>query len=276
VPSSEVDELRSVVRDYLSATSPSETVRKLMATDIGYDEASWRQMAGELGLQGIVVPERWGGAGAGVVELAVVFEEMGRALVCSPFFATVALATQAILASEDDAPQAFLEMGHQLDADQKRHKKLIAELEAKIAELRHASQGSAFNIEEEIGKLRDKLRVRTQEIFRDLSSWQVAQLARHPLRPYMLDYVGHICEEFEELAGDRAYADDAAMVCGIGRIDGRAVALMGHQKGRDTKSKIKRNFGMPRPEGYRKALRIMKLAERFKLPLLTFIDTPGA
>ncbi|UGU19930.1 acyl-CoA dehydrogenase family protein [Mycobacterium avium] len=103
MPSSEVDELRSVVRDYLSATSPSETVRKLMATDIGYDEASWRPMAGELGLQGIVVPERWGGSGAGVVELAVVFEEMGRALVCSPFFATVALATQAILASEDDA-----------------------------------------------------------------------------------------------------------------------------------------------------------------------------
>lgn len=152
----------------------------------------------------------------------------------------------------------------------------IAELEAKIAELRHASQGSAFNIEEEIGKLRDKLKVRTEEIFRDLAPWQVAQLARHPLRPYTLDYVGFLCEEFEELAGDRAYADDAALVCGIGRIDGRPVALMGHQKGRDTKTKIKRNFGMPRPEGYRKALRIMKLAERFRLPLLTFIDTPGA
>jgi acetyl-CoA carboxylase carboxyl transferase subunit alpha len=152
----------------------------------------------------------------------------------------------------------------------------IAELEAKIAELRHASQGSAFNIEEEIGKLRDKLKVRTEEIFRELTPWQVAQLARHPLRPYTLDYIGHICEEFEELAGDRAYADDAALVCGIGRIDGKPVTIIGHQKGRDTKSKIKRNFGMPRPEGYRKALRIMKLAERFKLPLLTFIDTPGA
>lgn len=152
----------------------------------------------------------------------------------------------------------------------------IAELEAKIAELRHASQGSAFNIEEEIGKLRDKLKVRTEEIFRELTPWQVAQLARHPLRPYTLDYISHLCEEFEELAGDRAYADDAALVCGIGRIDGKPVTIIGHQKGRDTKSKIKRNFGMPRPEGYRKALRIMKLAERFKLPLLTFIDTPGA
>ena len=152
----------------------------------------------------------------------------------------------------------------------------IAELEAKIAELRHASQGSAFNIEEEIGKLRDKLKVRTEEIFRELTPWQVAQLARHPLRPYTLDYIGHICEEFEELAGDRAYADDAALVCGIGRIDGKPVTIIGHQKGRDTKSKIARNFGMPRPEGYRKALRLMKMAERFKLPLLTFIDTPGA
>ena len=119
----------------------------------------------------------------------------------------------------------------------------IAELEAKIAELRHASQGSAFNIEEEIGKLRDKLKVRTEEIFRELTPWQVAQLARHPLRPYTLDYIGHICEEFEELAGDRAYADDAALVCGIGRIDGKPVTIIGHQKGRDTKSKIKRNFG---------------------------------
>lgn len=152
----------------------------------------------------------------------------------------------------------------------------IAELEAKIAELRHASQGSAFNIEEEIVKLRDKLKVRTEEIFRELTPWQVAQLARHPLRPYTLDYIGLICEEFEELAGDRAYADDAALVCGIGRIDGKPVTIIGHQKGRDTKSKIKRNFGMPRPEGYRKALRIMKLAERFRMPLLTFIDTPGA
>jgi acetyl-CoA carboxylase carboxyl transferase subunit alpha len=152
----------------------------------------------------------------------------------------------------------------------------IAELEAKISELRHASHGSAFNIDEEIGKLREKLKSRTADIFRNLSPWQVSQLARHPQRPYTLDYLKLICEEFEELAGDRAYADDAAIVGGLGRIDGRSVVIIGHQKGRDTKSKIRRNFGMPRPEGYRKALRLMKLAERFHLPLLTFIDTPGA
>jgi acetyl-CoA carboxylase carboxyl transferase subunit alpha len=152
----------------------------------------------------------------------------------------------------------------------------IAELEAKISELRHASHGSAFNIDEEIAKLREKLKARTAEIFKTLTPWQVSQLARHPQRPYTLDYIGQMCDEFEELAGDRAFADDAAIVGGIGRLDGRPVAIIGHQKGRDTKSKIKRNFGMPRPEGYRKALRLMKLAERFKLPLLTFIDTPGA
>ena len=152
----------------------------------------------------------------------------------------------------------------------------IAELDAKIQELRHASQGSAFNIEEDIASLRAKLKSRTEEIFKALTPWQVAQLARHPQRPYTQDYIDAICEEFEELAGDRAFADDAALICGIGRIDGRPVTIIGHQKGRDTKSKIKRNFGMPRPEGYRKALRIMKLAERFRLPLLTFIDTPGA
>jgi acetyl-CoA carboxylase carboxyl transferase subunit alpha len=152
----------------------------------------------------------------------------------------------------------------------------IAELEAKIQELRHASHGSAFNIEEEIGKLREKLKVRTAEIFKALTPWQVSQLARHPQRPYTLDYLKLICDEFHELAGDRAYADDAAIVGGLARIDGKSVVVIGHQKGRDTKSKIKRNFGMPRPEGYRKALRLMKLAERFKLPLLTFIDTPGA
>jgi len=152
----------------------------------------------------------------------------------------------------------------------------IAELEAKIQELRHASHGSAFNIEEEIGKLQEKLKVRSAEIFKALSPWQVSQLARHPQRPYTLDYLKLICEEFHELAGDRAYADDAAIVAGLARIDGKALVVIGHQKGRDTKSKIKRNFGMPRPEGYRKALRLMKLAERFKLPLLTFIDTPGA
>jgi len=152
----------------------------------------------------------------------------------------------------------------------------IAELEAKIQELRHASHGQAFNIEDEVGRLQDKLKLKTAEIFRNLSPWQVSQLARHPARPYTLDYLGVMAEEFHELAGDRAYADDAAIVGGLARIGGRSVMVIGHQKGRDTKSKIRRNFGMPRPEGYRKALRLMKLAERFHLPVLTFIDTPGA
>ena len=152
----------------------------------------------------------------------------------------------------------------------------IAELEAKVEELRHASHGQAFNIDEEVSRLREKLKVKTADIFRNLSSWQVTQLSRHPARPYTLDYIGVICEEFQELAGDRAYADDAAIVGGLGRINGRPVMIFGHQKGRDTKTKVRRNFGMPRPEGYRKALRLMKMAERFGLPLLTFIDTPGA
>ena len=152
----------------------------------------------------------------------------------------------------------------------------IAELDAKIQELRQASHGHSINIEDEIATLRGKLKTKTAEIFRNLTPWQVAQLARHPARPYTLDYVGVICEEFHELAGDRAYADDSAIVGGLARIDGRSVVVIGHQKGRDTKSKIRRNFGMPRPEGYRKALRLMKLAERFGLPILTFIDTPGA
>ena len=152
----------------------------------------------------------------------------------------------------------------------------IAELEAKIQELRHASHGQAFNIDDEIGRLKDKLKIKTAEIFKALTPWQVSQLARHPSRPYTLDYIGAMCEEFHELAGDRAYADDAAIVGGIGRIDGRSVVVIGHQKGRDTKTKIRRNFGMPRPEGYRKALRLMKLAERFRMPILTLIDTPGA
>ena len=152
----------------------------------------------------------------------------------------------------------------------------IAELEAKIEELRHASHGQAFNIEDEVVRLREKLKIKTAEIFRNLSSWQITQLSRHPARPYTLDYISVICEEFHELAGDRAYADDAAIVGGIGRINGRSVVIIGHQKARDTKGKVRRNFGMPRPEGYRKALRLMKLAERFKLPLLTLIDTPGA
>ena len=152
----------------------------------------------------------------------------------------------------------------------------IADLEGKIQELRHASADPAVNIDAELRGLQDKLRQRTAHIFRDLTPWQISQLARHPQRPYTNDYVRAICDEFEELAGDRASADDAAIVGGLGRIDGRSVVIIGHQKGRDTKAKVRRNFGMPRPEGYRKALRLMKLAERFGLPLLTFIDTPGA
>ena len=152
----------------------------------------------------------------------------------------------------------------------------IAELEAKIQELRKASTGPAVNIETEVNGLQEKLRARTAEIFKSLTPWQISQLARHPQRPYTNDYIGLMFEEFHELAGDRAFADDAAIVGGLARMDGRAVMVIGHQKGRDTKAKIRRNFGMPRPEGYRKALRLMKMAERFKLPLLTFIDTPGA
>ena len=152
----------------------------------------------------------------------------------------------------------------------------IADLEAKIQELRQASTGPAVNVDAEVHALQDKLRKRTAHIFRDLAPWQVSQLARHPARPYTNDYIRVICDEFQELAGDRAYADDAAIVGGLARIDRRSMVVIGHQKGRDTKSKVRRNFGMPRPEGYRKAMRLMKLAERFKLPLLTFIDTPGA
>jgi len=152
----------------------------------------------------------------------------------------------------------------------------IADLEAKIHALREASNGPEVNIDAELRTLREKLRKRTAQIFRNLSPWQIAQLARHPQRPYTLDYIQMICDEFEELAGDRYYADDPAIVGGLARINGRAVVILGHQKGRDTKSKVRRNFGMPRPEGYRKALRLMKIAERFELPLITLIDTPGA
>ena len=152
----------------------------------------------------------------------------------------------------------------------------IADLESKIQELRRASTGPAVNVETEVNGLQEKLKVRTAEIFKALTPWQVSQLARHPLRPYTLDYLGLICDEFHELAGDRAYANDAAIVGGLARINGRAFMVIGQQKGRDTKEKIKRNFGMPRPEGYRKALRLMKMAERFQLPLFTFIDTMGA
>jgi acetyl-CoA carboxylase carboxyl transferase subunit alpha len=152
----------------------------------------------------------------------------------------------------------------------------IAELDAKIQELRKASTGPAVNIETEVNGLQEKLRARTAEIFKALTPWQISQLARHPQRPYTTDYLGLVFDEFHELAGDRAFADDAAIVGGLARLDGRAVMVIGQQKGRDTKAKIRRNFGMPRPEGYRKALRLMKMAERFQLPLFTFIDTPGA
>ncbi|MGE5624993.1 MAG: acetyl-CoA carboxylase carboxyl transferase subunit alpha [Bacillota bacterium] len=152
----------------------------------------------------------------------------------------------------------------------------IAELEAKIEELRFVGDESAISITEEIERLQAKSRALTENIFSNLSAWQVAQLARHPQRPYTLDYVQKIFTDFEELHGDRAFADDAALVCGVARLEGKPVAVIGQQKGRDTKEKIRRNFGMTRPEGYRKALRIMKLAERFRLPIVTFIDTPGA
>ena len=152
----------------------------------------------------------------------------------------------------------------------------IADLEAKIQELRQASSGPAVNIDAEVHALQEKLRKRTATIFRDLTPWQVSQLSRHPARPYTMDYLRIVCDEFQELAGDRAFADDNAIVGGLARVDGRPLMVIGHEKGRDTKSKVKRNFGMPKPEGYRKALRLMKMAERFGLPILTFIDTPGA
>ena len=154
--------------------------------------------------------------------------------------------------------------------------KPIAELEAKIDELRYVGDDAAVNISEEITRLQAKSRQLTENIFSSLSAWQISQLARHPRRPYTLDYVEAVFTEFQELHGDRGYADDPAMVTGIARLDGRPVAVIGHQKGRDTREKVRRNFGMPRPEGYRKALRVMQLAERFRLPVLTFIDTPGA
>ena len=152
----------------------------------------------------------------------------------------------------------------------------IAELEAKIEELRFVGNDSEINISDEISRLQSKSRDLTTTIFANLNAWQISQLARHPQRPYTLDYIEHIFTDFEELHGDRAFADDAAIVGGVGRIDGIPVMVIGQQKGRDTKEKIKRNFAMPRPEGYRKALRLMEMAERFKLPILTFIDTPGA
>jgi acetyl-CoA carboxylase carboxyl transferase subunit alpha len=152
----------------------------------------------------------------------------------------------------------------------------IVDLEAKIAELRRLTPENSIDIEDELRRLEAKCRKLTQEIFSDLTAWQVTQLARHPLRPYTLDYIGSLFTEFVELHGDRMYADDQAVVAGLGRLSGRGVGIIGHQKGRDTNEKISRNFGMPRPEGFRKAQRIMKLAQRYGLPLVTFIDTPGA
>jgi acetyl-CoA carboxylase carboxyl transferase subunit alpha len=152
----------------------------------------------------------------------------------------------------------------------------IAELEAKIEALRYSSKGSDINISDEVNRLRAKSRKLTESIFNSLTAWQISQLARHPLRPYTLDYIPRVFDEFEELHGDRAFADDPAIVGGVARLDDRSVVVIGHQKGRDTREKIRRNFGMPRPEGYRKALRLMRLAERFRMPVITFIDTPGA
>ncbi|WJW76592.1 acetyl-CoA carboxylase carboxyl transferase subunit alpha [Thiohalobacter sp. IOR34] len=152
----------------------------------------------------------------------------------------------------------------------------IAELEAKIEELRYVGDDAEINISEEIGRLQEKSRSLTESIFSKLTPWQVSQLARHPQRPYTLDYIERIFTDFEQLHGDRAFADDPAIVGGVARLEGQPVMIIGQQKGRDTKEKLTRNFGMPRPEGYRKALRLMELAERFRLPLFTFIDTPGA
>lgn len=152
----------------------------------------------------------------------------------------------------------------------------IADLEAKIAELRLVGNDSEININEEIKRLEQKSKELTRTIFSSLDSWQIVQLARHPQRPHTLDYLEKIFTDFDELHGDRHFADDMAIVGGIARLDDQPVMIIGHEKGRTTKEKMQRNFAMPRPEGYRKALRLMELAERFKLPILTFIDTMGA
>jgi acetyl-CoA carboxylase carboxyl transferase subunit alpha len=152
----------------------------------------------------------------------------------------------------------------------------IAELEAKIDELKFLGSDTEINIGEEIARLKAKSRALTTSIFASLTPWQITQLARHPQRPYTLDYIGQVFTEFQELHGDRMYGDDLAIVGGLARLEERPVMLIGHQKGRDTKERVRRNYGMPKPEGYRKALRLMKLAERFQMPLITLIDTPGA
>ena len=152
----------------------------------------------------------------------------------------------------------------------------IADLDSKIDELRHLSTESGINIAEEVARLQAKSKALTEKIFSDLSVWQKAQIARHPKRPYTLDYVNNLIDGFDELHGDRLFGDDQALIGGIGEFRGRPVMVIGHEKGRTVKEKVTRNFGMPRPEGYRKGQRLMQMAERFRMPVLTFIDTPGA
>jgi acetyl-CoA carboxylase carboxyl transferase subunit alpha len=152
----------------------------------------------------------------------------------------------------------------------------IAELEAKIDELRFVGDDSEININEEVARLKGKSEALTRNIFSKLSAWQIAQIARHPMRPYTADYLEQIAPDFQELHGDRMYADDPAIISGVGRLDGRPLMFIGHQKGRDTKERVRRNYGMPKPEGYRKAQRMMKMAEKFSMPIVTLIDTPGA
>jgi acetyl-CoA carboxylase carboxyl transferase subunit alpha len=152
----------------------------------------------------------------------------------------------------------------------------IAELEAKIEELRHVTSDTTVNLHDEISRLQAKSRQLTTSIFSNLSPWQITQLARHPQRPYSLDYLAMAFTDFQELHGDRMFSDDLAIIGGLARLEGQPVMVIGHQKGRDTKERVRRNYGMPKPEGYRKALRLMRMAERFSLPLITFIDTPGA
>jgi acetyl-CoA carboxylase carboxyl transferase subunit alpha len=152
----------------------------------------------------------------------------------------------------------------------------IAELEAKIDELRYVGDDSEININDEVARLKDKSETLTRGIFAKLSPWQIARVARHESRPYTADYLETISPDFQELHGDRMYADDPAIIGGVGRINGQAVMFIGHQKGRDTKERVRRNYGMPKPEGYRKAQRLMRMAEKFSMPVVTFIDTPGA
>jgi len=152
----------------------------------------------------------------------------------------------------------------------------IAELEAKIDELRFIGDDAEININEEVARLKSKSEALTRSIFSKLGAWQIAQVARHPMRPYTSDYLSMLAPDFRELHGDRMYADDSAIIGGIGRLDGRPIMFIGHQKGRDTKERVRRNYGMPKPEGYRKAQRLMKMAEKFSIPIVTLIDTPGA